>query len=370
MNILIAADYATPASGNFIASCMELGRALKENNDSMVFIFPENENTLSPRSWVTWLKNEGFAVYLYNKMSGNDIKFLTTIIKKHKIDIVNIHFGLFYRSAIRHSKELGARILLHDHMDFAAGKNIILQKMRCIAQSLVYRKNKIAIVSVNPQKDNAYFFAKHWYIPNGLSFIRNTFKEETREEIRTKLNIRENEKVCIFLGWDIYRKGLDIAVKAVNEIRRKDKSVLLCIVGMGDPPAPERLRFIADMAGIDPNSSWIRYLPSREDMFAYHKAADVYLSASRSEAFSYGILEAISQNVPVAVSDIKGTSWCHQYSKAVTYQTEDFRACANAIERALLLGRSDSNANIILNKYSIEKWIDIMIRAYNSILKY
>ena len=31
MNILIAADYATPQSGNFIASCVELGRILKKS---------------------------------------------------------------------------------------------------------------------------------------------------------------------------------------------------------------------------------------------------------------------------------------------------------------------------------------------------
>lgn len=39
MNILIAADYATPAGGNFVASCVELGRALRKNGDGITFIF-------------------------------------------------------------------------------------------------------------------------------------------------------------------------------------------------------------------------------------------------------------------------------------------------------------------------------------------
>ena len=36
MNILIAADYATPKSGNFVASVLELGIHLRENNDNVV----------------------------------------------------------------------------------------------------------------------------------------------------------------------------------------------------------------------------------------------------------------------------------------------------------------------------------------------
>ncbi len=64
MNILIAADYATPASGNFIASCVELGRTLIKNGDNLSFIFPKNANTLSCDSWVHWLEKENFNVYL------------------------------------------------------------------------------------------------------------------------------------------------------------------------------------------------------------------------------------------------------------------------------------------------------------------
>ena len=38
MNILIAADYSTPASGNFIGSLVELGRDLKKDKHKLFFI--------------------------------------------------------------------------------------------------------------------------------------------------------------------------------------------------------------------------------------------------------------------------------------------------------------------------------------------
>lgn len=369
MNILIAADYATPASGNFIASCVELGRVLKKNGDEITFIFPENANTLSEGSWIHWLKREGHDVYLSKRNMTDEqvICFLLPIVTKHKIDILHIHFGMFHHAAVNHRKKLGIKILIHDHMDFPAGCNMLKQRIRCAITSLIYRKNGVAVASVNSQKDRAYCFARHWYIPNGLSLIRNVPCSASREECRKELGITPQEKICLFLGWDVHRKGLDIAVKAVSKIRETDPTMLLGIVGMGDPPNADRIKYISDTTGINPESSWIRYLPSREDMFAYHRAVDVYLSASRSEAFSYGILEAISQNTPVAVSDIEGTGWCHQYSKAVVYPTEDAGACAEAIKKALSMGGALSNSQDIVDAYSIDKWCDQMIRIYTSL---
>lgn len=369
MNILIAADYATPAGGNFVASCVELGRYLKQKGHGLTFLFPENQNTSSPASWTHWLEREGWTVYRIPRQQpeAQTLKLLRDCIQKHRIDILHLHFGMLHHLVFSHKKELGVKVLVHDHMDFPVGCNLAKQKLWCAMQSLRYRINGIAIASVNPQKDAAYRFARHWYIPNGLSLIRNVERSASREEVRAQLGIRPEEKVCLFLGWDVHRKGLDIAVKAVHTLRQRDPSVLLGIVGLGDPPRQERLQFIADTTGIDPASEWIRYFPSREDMFAYHRAVDVYLSASRSEAFSYGILEAISENTPVAVSDIPGTSWCHSYSKTVVYPVEDANACADALEKALAQGRTASNRDALLQTYGIDIWCSRILSAYQAL---
>lgn len=366
MNILIAADYATPASGNFIASCVELGRVLKKQGHTLSFVFPENANTLSEKSWVHWLRTEGFSVSLAPRNLSDDqiLDFLKPLIASLEIDILHIHFGMFHHAVVTHAGELGVKLLVHDHMDFAAGSNLHKQKLLCLAQSLRYRMKGIAVASVNPQKDRAYALAKHRYIPNGLSLIRNTQETLTVQQIREEMGLLPEERICLFLGWDLHRKGLDIAVKAIRELRKEDSSILLGVVGVGTPPGPGCVEFVSKTTGEDPHSEWLRYLPSREDMFAYHRGVDVYLSASRSEAFSYGILEAISQNTPVVVSDIKGTSWCHGYSKAVVYPTEDPLACANAIRKALTMGKSESNADAIVEAYSINKWCDQMLHMY------
>lgn len=369
MNILISAKYTAPKSGSFIASCVRLGRHLRANGDDVMFIFPENEHNVAENSWVDWLKREDFCVYFAdNGMSElQEILFLKNIISKHKIDILHIHFGMLHHAAVYHRKELNVKLLVHDHMDFVDTESYIKQKVENALRSAVYRKNSVAVASVNPQKNSTYIFARHWFVPNGLPFERNIEKTASKEEVRTCLGVAPNEKICLFLGWDLHRKGLDIAVKAVNELRKTAPEVILGVVGTDGHFGKVCERFIFEATGIDPHSSWIKYLPSTEDMFAYYRAAEVFLSASRAEAFSYGILEAVSQNIPVVVSDIKGTSWCHRYTKTVVYATEDYKACANAISSAISLGRRESNAEAIVRDYSIEKWCNRITEVYKSL---
>lgn len=366
MNVLIAADYATPASGNFISSLVELGRMMKKQKHQLSFIFPENKNTIKDNSWIEWLRREGFTVRLLKQGEGEkaELEFLKNVIAQDAIDILHIHFGLFIDICRKYSKILGVKILIHDHMDFPVGSNLFAQHVKNSLRSVIYRKKGMAIVCVNPYKARTYLFARCWYVPNGLSFIRNVDRSMSREECRKAQGIKKDEKVCLVLGWNVYLKGIDIVVKAINEINKEGTKILLCIAGMGSPPDQERTEIITETTGINAFSSWIKYLPSREDMFAYHRAADVFVSASRSEAFSYGILEAISQNRPVVVSDIKGTKWCHMYNKALSYPSENYQMCADAIRKALAITDNESNAGEIVKKYSIKKWCRRIMQIY------
>ena len=366
MNILIAADYATPASGNFIASVFELGKALEKDNHKLFFIFPESPNTLSDSSWVHWLENEGFKVYLTNhKNDEAALTFLQEIIDKNNIDILHLHFGMFHRIILNNAKALGVKIFVHDHMEFNPKVSLTQQKIYCAVTSLKYRINKISVVSVNERKCKAYLFAKRFFIPNGISFKRNVTTFATREETRKKLGLKDNQKLCLLLGWHLHTKGIDIAFKAVEKLSKSNRDVVLGIVGHSGIPSENSLNSIKEFTGVDPHSSFIKFFESAEDLFAYHKASDVFLSASRSEAFSYGVLEAISQNTPLVMSDITGTGWAHSYNKAFVYPTEDYSACANAIEQALQLDRNaPSNSDEFIEKYSIENWCTAIKNVY------
>ncbi len=366
MNILIAADYSTPASGNFIGSLVDLGRDLKKDNDKIFFIFPEAPNTLSETSWVHWLENEGFKVFLTKHKNGEEaLFFLQEIIDKNHIDILHLHFGMFHRIILNNAKSLGVKIFVHDHMEFNPKVSLVKQKAYCAFTSLKYRINKISIVCVNERKCKSYLFAKRFFIPNGISFSRNAATFATREEMRNKLGLKDNQKFCLFLGWHLHTKGMDIAFKAVEKLSKSIPDIVLGVVGHSGSPSDDSLNSIKVFTGVDPRSSFIKFLESTDDILAYHRAADVYLSASRTESFSYGVLETISQNTPLVVSDILGTAWSHSYNKAFVYPTEDYNLCAKAIEQALQIDRNaPSNSDEFIKKYSIENWCKAIKEVY------
>lgn len=369
MNILIAANYATPQSGNFIASMVALNEALRRQGDTLYFIFPDCPNTRREGSWVSWLLAEGCTVHLVNREhpDSNRLHELQGFIREHQINVLHIHFAMYQDLILRHRRELPVGIVVHDHADFAADTSLLRQKVYNLLLSLRYRLKNVGMISVSARRDLSYRFCKHWHVPNGLSHRRHVVHSRTRDECREELGFNPEDKVCLFLGWALQLKGLDIACKALEQLHQHDPCVRLAIVGVGNPPTEKAQTFLRTQVGIDPHSPWIHYLPDTEDMFAYHRMADVYLSASRTEGFSYGILEAISENTPVAFSDIPGTRWVQAYDHGYMYPVEDPTACAQAISQALDTGRTHSNATQITAAYSIDLWCRRILEIYHSL---
>lgn len=372
MNILVTADYRAPSSGNFIASLLELAERMRDAGHSTCFLFPDNGT--GGYSWSKWLESSGFSVWLMDMGISEDEKvaFLEKIVSENSIDLIHTHFGFCHRILLTRRKDLhNVKVLIHDHMDFSPEGNLQKQKLRTLMWSALYQVNGMGVVSVMEKKYKAYRLVskkRNWYIPNGLSLRRNVPRELTREERRQQLGISEDQRLCLLLGWAMYGKGLDIAVKAVADLRQRDPSVHLGLVGFGDKPSENALQWIRERTGIEPLCDWVHFFSSTEDMFSYHRAADVYLSASRWEAFSYGVLETISQNVPVVLSDVEGTAWAQKYDKCLCYPVEDAQCCSRMIEAALLRREDPSNKAVLMERYGIDGWCRRMLEIYQVML--
>lgn len=370
MNVLIAASYQAPQGGNFIPSVLELGLTLQKEGDNVFFIFPKSENTLRNDSWRSWLEAYGFTVYLIDKHAPIDVQLheLVGIIDKHNIHLLHTHFNIYRKLILQHRRKLKVKILVHDHFGFEYNrKKYIKQKIRNALRSALYRLLDIGVVAVNEMVGNSFCFARHWHVPNGLSFIRHVEQPKSREECRAMLGIQNEEKICLILGWSLDVKGLDIAVKAVAKCAEQMPEIRLCVVGFGSDPKEKVLDYIRERTAVDPRAPWLHYWDDTEDVFSYHAAADVYLSASRTEGFSYGVLEAISQNTPVVLSDIQGTQWAWSYDHAYPYPVENVSACAESIKKALCTEISTSNYQTIMEEYSNEKWCQRIISIYRNL---
>lgn len=364
MRILIAADYPAPFSGNFIGSVLDLAVRIRDRGDEVSFLFSVTPG--GERSWSRWIKENGFQVF-YADLSATEqeqLNFLKSVLKEKKIDLMHLHFGIYNRMIRKYAKELiPTKVLIHDHMGF--GRNAEKAKRKAIPLSLIYAVNGYGLITVLEQKKNAFIFMpRKWFLPNGLSFRRNLAAFADRTDTRKSLGIREDEKLVTVFGWDPIIKGVDIAAQAIDKLRKQGQNVVLGLIGGNI----EKYCSTIERAGLDPKAGWVKFIDSREDVFSLHRAADVLLSASRSEGFPYAILEAISQNTPVVFSSIPGTKWVEQYEKGVKYPTEDPDACADALSRALEYGDDPSNAEEIIKKYSIETWCDQILDIYDKMI--
>ena len=372
MNILVMANFKAEASGNFINSLIALGKAVQELSWEMIYLFPLKDDG-SECGWMDYIRAHGFKVLSLNENTpANEQKqYVLQIIDENSIDLIHTHFScmnplLLWDREI-HQK---VKILYHDHMDYLPDKPIPEQIKKQIKTAKRYREYGLGVISVMKKKHRGYFLApKRWYIPNGITYQRNVERSKSREEMRALLQIKDDERLCLFLGWDIYRKGLDIAIRAVQEARARGHNIILGVVGFGSEPCEEYCERIKSVIGFDPFVEGVRFLDSEEDMFALHRASDVFLSASRTEAFAYAILEAISQNVPVAVSDISGTKWSLRYSKSVKFHSGNIHQCADAIIKAAAMRDEPSNHEEITQKYNIDIWTQRVINVYRSMVK-
>lgn len=103
MNVLITANYAAPKSGNFVASLIALGRRLRQDGNTVCFVFPKQTE------WINWFKDNSFTVEIFDAdRLSIDKQFtkLNEVVKKYKIDIIHTHFGMFRQAIIKNRKRI------------------------------------------------------------------------------------------------------------------------------------------------------------------------------------------------------------------------------------------------------------------------
>lgn len=370
IRVLFAADYSAPKSGNFISSLFELSNELRANGGTAVFLLKEANPAKCP--WITWLREHDYVVLGLDPAVPVLGQF-EKIVEQYQIDIIHVHFGLYAGLLAKNARRFPhARIIIHDRMAYTDLNKITKAKLRQLLYSAFYRMKGVYTISVNEEKNRYYALCRHWFVPNGLSIQRNVSTDDSTKVLAPNYwnEPRPNgEKRCLFLGWQPQWKGLDIAIRAVELVRKRGIDLKLCVIGFGNGISKENRDFLETRTGISVDSDFIKLLNSEENMLAVHRSMDVYLSASRTEAFSNGLLEAISQEIPVVVSDIAGTKWSSAYTRSFFYPVESPEKCADALVKALNSTDLPSNAAEITNIYSIENWNRKMMDIYGKSIK-
>jgi glycosyltransferase involved in cell wall biosynthesis len=117
--------------------------------------------------------------------------------------------------------------------------------------------------------------------------------------VRAELGIGAGELVVAMVAVLRPGKGHDLAVAAMDDVRRTLPGVRLLIAG--DGPARDDVARVAARLG-----EGARMIGHRDDIMAVLDAADLLLHPSRADAFPTVLLEALAAGVPIVASAVGG----------------------------------------------------------------
>lgn len=138
-------------------------------------------------------------------------------------------------------------------------------------------------------------------IPNGIDLYR--FTNLSREEVRSQLQIKEREKIVIFVGRLVLVKGVKYLIHAMETVSHRCLEARLIVVGEGKEK--NSLEKLTNKLGLGDVVTFIGGV-SNENVLEYMAAADILALPSLSEGFPVVILEALASGLPVVTTDILG----------------------------------------------------------------
>jgi 1,2-diacylglycerol 3-alpha-glucosyltransferase len=139
-------------------------------------------------------------------------------------------------------------------------------------------------------------------VPTGIEIER--FQNGDGQRIRDEWRIGPQEKLLLFTGRVCFEKNVELLVRTMPYILRREPLVRLAIVGQG--PAESTLKRLANELGIASHVHFAGYRPYTE-MADIYAAGDLFLFASQTETQGLVTVEAMASGTPVVAVRGPGT---------------------------------------------------------------
>jgi len=366
-------DFSPEYSGSFVDALISLARYCYDKTGMQtMYIFPEQAQERE------WLKKfgEGGSSYACVPRTRNIVFHLRKLLTSHDPVIFHTHFSTFDMAAV-FAKLLfykNSKVVWHFH---SPGALTFRQRATdTIKVRLLARNFADAFIAVG---DEAYGYSlvrgfspeKVALIYNGIDTARFGPSETKRQHMRDLLGISREAVVFLLLGWDPLRKGVDVFIKAAEDVIRQNQvPAIFLIVGRTEmrefvSGLPESMRIESALRVIDPIADFSSFLPG----------IDVFVTASRNEGLSYAVLEAMATGKLILSSDIPGVSSTYGKAKGVwLFCNEDWKALSGLMKQAQQLSFVERdyigtlNSKYVGENHGLEKWSDSIFQIYRRLI--
>jgi len=203
-------------------------------------------------------------------------------------------------------------------------------------------------------------------IPNAVD-VNTLTMVENRGALRRTLGIPTDSFTVVSVGRLTAVKSYDVLIDSFKLVNRNIPGARLIIVGDGEL----RDQLAAQAASLDGK---VRFPGYREDAWKFAGAADVFVSASRTEGSSNVLLEAMAQGTPPVATDVAGNNELVKDGRnGLLVPWSDPHAMAAAIvslhrNRDLASELGHAARATVVNRYSAEKMVAEYEAVYRRIM--
>lgn len=174
-------------------------------------------------------------------------------------------------------------------------------------ENRIYPNPRVKLIAVSQLVANqlqAYFQRSDVaVIPNAVDTVRFTpeAREARRSAVRNSYHLEDSDFVCLLIGNDWKKKGLDTLLNACGKLS-SDAPFKVLVVGSDDTSVYQPLLKRLNL------ESRVCFLPLSDDVLSFYAAADLYVGPSLEDAFNLPIVEAMACGLPVIASVRAGAS--------------------------------------------------------------
>lgn len=241
-----------------------------------------------------------------------------------KPDIIHAHSCLWggYASA-RISQEEDIPLIITEHST-AFSRNMIKDYQKVIISKTLNVSKKVVVVGPGLQRDLEKYTnpEKVIIIPNIVDIDRFSITG----------NKRSNKFTFFSLAMLTHKKGMDILLKAFEEVTKNKSNVELVIGGEG--PEKTKLEKLADELGISDNVKFIGKL-SREEVIKNMNMCDCFVLVSRHETFGVVFVEALACGKPIIATASGGPDDIVNEDNGYLVPVEDVGKTAEAMNNVI-----------------------------------
>lgn len=343
-SVVILASYGGPYFGNFIPSLLATDESIKSMGYRTVYVFPEFTEKYE---WGSTMREFGDEVYYvpYRPYSLDNIKRIRAICKKENGKVLYSRLSGWDITA----RMAMPRLPLIWHMEM--GLNLQNRK-EFVKYWIKYRilgfgNTYHAAVSapVTDAIDSLGVKNPCLWIPNAIDLSRLKQKEEKTFHNPIKL---------LTFAYQPYIKGYDLALDACELLRAKGVNVHLMASAQENTHRYTNERYGNYLP------EWLELMEPTNSISQLYCAADIMLSPSRSEGFSYCLAEALYTGLPIVYSDVPGTRWADEMKMGYRFPSGDASELANQIlacmEYGIRASDQEHNRMVIEQKYVMDSW--------------